>query len=532
MKAFYDKIVPNVANDLLKKLGGGRVANLPIASTSLQELARKVYAEDFDKLPATAQASLRASVIQNVLTQPGFDITPALRERALGGLPLFSRRKKGIAAPEAPLFSRRAPREVFNSLQQGAQDWLDATINSDRSIGRLMRSINTQYHKAKMLTQQGKPEFERVYNLGQQFQSDTVLLAAQAAQYAPNILHQPKSPRDFFRGASEEDLRAIDKPLNEGTLYGGGNPLSGIRWSEQQLKDRYQLTPTQIKLYNEYLDATAESVDIMAKAQIAAHAKTNGVAFDRDLSLRDMTAEVVQQLEDEMAEAESALEHATDTEAILDEMDATGEPEMLMAMYERLAKELPQQIDRLEKTINNVKAIADRAQRLREAGYKPLMRFGEHTVTARDEEGNVVFYGMYEGGFFKKRGELEAKRVAQALREENPDWTVTTAPLSKEKYKLYAGINLEALQLFADHMDAEAKEPYQEYLRQAVNNRSALKRMIHRKGTPGFSTDARRTLAQFVLSNGRLAASQYNLSDMLKAANAIPEGDIQDEAVA
>lgn len=58
MKAFYDRIVPQVANDVLRKLGGGKVA--PVRVTGVGD-------------------------------QLGFDITPAMRETVTGdGLPLFS----------------------------------------------------------------------------------------------------------------------------------------------------------------------------------------------------------------------------------------------------------------------------------------------------------------------------------------------------------------------------------------------------------------------------------------------------------
>lgn len=505
MRAYYDKIVPNVANDVLKKLGGGRVGEVRF-------------------IPEAYHVGGRSEDVSSPGIQPGFDLTPALRDKALGGLPLFS----------------RAPREAFNTLRDGAQQWLATVSESDRSINPLMRSVNTQYHKAETLAKDGKPEFKRVFDLGQRFLSDTTLLAAQAAQLAPNILHQPRSLRDVAGGAQEVDLNAIERPLNDGTLYGGGDPAAGVRWSDKQLRDRYQLSDKQIALYHEYLEATAESVDIIAKAQIAAHAKQNDVDFDADYSLEDMAAMVVERLDDALTDAHLALEYASDQQRINDEaadlvdQDMPHMADQLRIDAERTAREIEAKIARLEKTILDINAIAARGAQLRAAGYKPLMRFGEHTVTAHDEDGQVAFYGMYEGNpLLPRSGEMEAKKVAAALQEENPEWTVKTGLLSKEAYKLYAGVNLEALQLFADHMDAEAKEPYQEYLRQAVNNRSAMKRMIHRQGTPGFSPDVRRTLAQFVLSNGRLAASQYHLTDMRKAAEAIPhqQGDIKDEAV-
>lgn len=67
MLAFYDRIVPNVANDVLKKLGGGRVGQYRFGSPS--------------RKPVDGEAGF----------QPGFDITPELKKKALSGVPLFQR---------------------------------------------------------------------------------------------------------------------------------------------------------------------------------------------------------------------------------------------------------------------------------------------------------------------------------------------------------------------------------------------------------------------------------------------------------
>jgi hypothetical protein len=78
MKAFYDKIVPNVVNDMLKKLGGGRVQEIYLGP---------------DKNNATlANDSVAHAGAIGAAPQPGFDITPAMRERAMQGLPLFGRK--------------------------------------------------------------------------------------------------------------------------------------------------------------------------------------------------------------------------------------------------------------------------------------------------------------------------------------------------------------------------------------------------------------------------------------------------------
>lgn len=70
MPGFYDRIIPNVANSVLKKLGGGRVGEVKMNSLNFPgEIADP----------------------KGRMNQPGFDITPAMRETAGAGLPLFSR---------------------------------------------------------------------------------------------------------------------------------------------------------------------------------------------------------------------------------------------------------------------------------------------------------------------------------------------------------------------------------------------------------------------------------------------------------
>lgn len=82
MKTFYDQIVPQVANDVLKKVGGGRVENVEVAKNGRE--GRSVRAED------RARMKLEGSLLE----QQGFTITPAMRDKvATEGLPLFSRKR-------------------------------------------------------------------------------------------------------------------------------------------------------------------------------------------------------------------------------------------------------------------------------------------------------------------------------------------------------------------------------------------------------------------------------------------------------
>lgn len=79
MAGFYDRIVPKVANDVLKKLGGGRVVETeftPIAEPK----------PNWAVVPTDSHTGQPGK-------QQSFDITPAMKAKVEGGLPLFQKTK-------------------------------------------------------------------------------------------------------------------------------------------------------------------------------------------------------------------------------------------------------------------------------------------------------------------------------------------------------------------------------------------------------------------------------------------------------
>ena len=88
MKSFYDKIVPQIANDVLKKLGGGRMESVTLRNTE-----NDFDQEELDNATPEELARLQSGGV--TLTQPGFVITPAMRDKAMAGLPLFVRNVRG-----------------------------------------------------------------------------------------------------------------------------------------------------------------------------------------------------------------------------------------------------------------------------------------------------------------------------------------------------------------------------------------------------------------------------------------------------
>jgi hypothetical protein len=451
-------------------------------------------------------------------------------------------------------FSPDNPDIRFNA----AHDWIsDNSPKSVRSVvANAMHSdkatswitpFNTQYHKAEKWAAEGKPLFKKVFDLGQRFLSDVSRFAVMAQQQAPTLFHEIKSVADAKESLSNikswgditgknhrADVDAIAAPLYEGTLHGGGSPTKGVIFSDDQLRKNYKLTDRQIKLYREALAAAGTSMDEMAKSVIARHAKQNGIDFDNALDIADMAEEVIQQLEEEKARVQKELIESQ--MSILKQMDGENgiSGEDAEKQMRKLLAAVEKQSERIDKTIKDITGIVDKNKQLQDHGYFPLMRFGDHTVTAKDDEGNTQFFGMYEGvPLVPRSGQYQANKVADAVRAEHPEWTVTTGIHNTEKYKLYEGMNLEAVQLFAEHMDKESLEPFQEFLRVATNDRSIMKRLIHRKGTPGFDRDIRRTLSQFIVSNARHTSSSYHMGDMRKAAEAAEQdgGDIGSEAI-
>lgn len=98
MRAFYDQIVPSVLKDVLRKVGGGQLTQVAFdkgSQSGWYERSPSGANLGFTQDAATAQRWRAAglNVVSESMSQPGFDITPAMRERAADGLPLFDRQQ-------------------------------------------------------------------------------------------------------------------------------------------------------------------------------------------------------------------------------------------------------------------------------------------------------------------------------------------------------------------------------------------------------------------------------------------------------
>lgn len=473
MRAFYDRIVPQVANDVLKKIGGGKVteSSVSVADEKTKDMARRHFPD--------------AEFISHTM-QPSFDITPEMREKLRNG---------------APLFSKYRDLDLANGYK--VADLLD----SSKTVSWWDDTVGTPYHLAEK-----HPQFKRVYDAVQRFISDVSKYATRAADLAPNILPKLENLKDVFKSPlSAADVAALADPIFKGTLSYArddqGKPVltsdvgaAGVVWKDDELKSMWKLDDRQIGLYREFRRATNKSISDMATTHMVRYVGKDGDAV-RDQVLAAPTVKAAYQiLADHLAQ---------------------------------LALATPGRADSLQNTVKTLKDTANMAQGLIAKGYAPLSRFGDYTVyVTRDGGKEQVFFGMYET-------EREANRAAREFKNDPKfaDATIATGTMSKEASKLFKGITPETLALFGEALGLEESasdqesQVFQEYLKLAKANRSAMKHMIERKGIAGYSEDAGRVLASFVYSNARQSSTNLNAGEMIKSASEVQQGDLKDQAI-
>jgi hypothetical protein len=328
---------------------------------------------------------------------------------------------------------------------------------------------------------QKHPEFKRVFDAVQRFIDDVSVYANKAADLAPNILPRLESWKDIAKTPmSAEDVAALRDPVFQGTLSfsrdenGDLQPeddveKAGVVFSDKELRDYFQLNDRQIALYREFRAAVNQSITTLNASDMLRYLGEDGDAI-RD---QVMAAKTVKQSE-----------------------------RIISAHLDLLIEQQPKRAEVLTNTKEVISEKVGQAISLMARGYAPLSRYGEFTVYVVSKDGEQQYFSMFES-------QAEANKMAHEMREQYPDSEVTTGTMSKESYKLFSGVTPESLALFGEAMGLEESgvdeksQAYQQYLKLAKSNRSAMKRLIQRKGIDGFSEDAGRVLAGFVYSNAR-----------------------------
>lgn len=450
-------------------------------------------------------------------------------------------------------FSRSGVRDLANK----ATAEFNRTFSAPGKLSAWHKTVGTMYNLAER-----SPEFKPVFKHAQGFIDDVAHYAADASEHAPTLLPRLETWKDITKSAIKaEDNKAIAKPIFEGTLLWGrdengkavlvdtlANAASmlsterkaeillaqgkvpegilkawrgtgearfkqmidsryethmlkpGVIWSDAELTSLFNLTAPQIAMYREFREATDRSLDTMTRAQM--------------IRLAGKDAKEIR-------------------EAVMDAPDAREGAKIIRNHLGQLASLNPDRETQLLAMAQSVQQALEQMQKVQGEGYAPLMRFGKFTVYVQSPSGESVYFGMFETA-------REANAMAASMRELYPNDIVSQGTKGEDMFKMFAGVNPETAELFGKFMDLDSTgddardKAFQEWLRITKNNRSAMKRLIHRKGISGYNEDVGRVLASFVYSNSRNTSAGLNMGDLSEAVAAIPkeQGELQDVAVA
>lgn len=445
------------------------------------------------------------------------------------------------------------PVSIAKQAGQRFQDW--ATSKPAGKVSWWHNTVGTMYNLAER-----NPLFKPVYEHTEKFINDVSFYAAKASEMAPRLLPKLDSWRDLSKTAvSAKDNEAISKPIFEGTLIWGrdlngkavliddwrkkvmatskqdrlnmlrnANRITpaqeadlaklnavqanrfingiiddevsaGLVWTDSELRSKFNLSDEHIELYREFRATTDNSLDSMTRSDMLRKLGKNSTAIEKEVMEAGTLREAVYIIE----------QHANSI--------AAADPSKSTAM---------------SKVVTDVKASAYRSTKLMDDGYAPLSRFGKFTVDVVDAAGEREYFGLFESAY-------EARKMAEEMRALYGDDAVTQGALSEQEFKLFAGVTPETAELFGEMLgldatgDKDSDDAFQEYLRRTKNNRSTMKRLMHRKGIKGYSEDVGRVLASFVYSNARHTSAALNMGNLDRSISDIPkaEGQLKDVAI-
>ena len=448
------------------------------------------------------------------------------------------------------------PINIMRESKQRLFDW--ASSAPPGKLSWWHKTIGTMYNLA-----QRNPYFKPVFDNTEKFINDVSYYASKASEFAPRLLPQLDSIRDITKSAiGAKDNEALSKPIFEGTLLWGrdldGKAVliedwrkkvmatskqdrlkmlqnagritpaqeaelatlnniqanrfingiideevnAGLVWTDNELRSKFNLDDKQIELYREFRAATDKSLDSLTRSDM----------------LRKMGKD------------------ANDIESQVMEVATLREAVFVIEQHiNSLIQASPKKEKSLKATLKDIKESKFRTDKLKDDGYAPLSRFGQYTVDVVDSDGNREYFGMFESAYEARKMKAEM----DALYGNDQDYTVTQGALSNEEFKLFAGVTPETAELFGEMLgldatgDKAADEAFQEYLKRTKNNRSAMKRLMHRKGIKGYSEDVGRVLASFIYSNARHTSAALNMGNLDRSIADIPkgEGQLKDAAV-
>lgn len=377
--------------------------------------------------------------------------------------------------------TRIASFKAYNAFKDKKLSWWD-------------KSLGTMYNIAEK-----DSDFKPLFNTTQDFLSDVSRIAVEVEDVAPDIFRKftGSGLLDVYKTAlktgraTSKDLEAISAPIFEGTL------TDNKVYTQAELRSKFGLNQYQAKLYKQAVNAAHKSLDDLTKSSIYRLART----LDIDESA----------MFDLYKESTTALDFAKKLNTL-----------QIDPLLNSVSFEDKQSINSVT---DEIESFLEKSDDLKKEGYFPLMRFGQYTVDVVNKKtGEREYFSMFETA-------KQADEMADAF-EGDANLQVTRGTLSEMSWKLYPNLSPDVIESFARVTGLDKNDLFQDYLRLAIKNKSALKRLIQRKKIKGYSEDVARTLATFIVSNSRLAATNIYAGRIRQQIEAIPKdkGEIRDMA--
>ena len=429
---------------------------------------------------------------------------------------VFARLKKGQAKDLAAADRVIEPAFLMGSVRDGLIEYFGRKPEKLKTFGLYHKSIGTQFHKALV-----DKEFGRVFGLLGDMQNHISLASVRPAELAQGVI-----PRvDSIKAAAKTLVagRPKDGPIVKasqavfaGTLH-GDTVLDGKVWRDDELRDQFGMKEKEIGIYRQARAAIDASLDELAAAEAYALAQSfvppelrRSIVDDPSIARSSITNEIAPQirvLDSLIALKESAL----DQDGLLE--------------YQRQKNALVSLMQKVEK-------VFDTADKLKAAGYAPLMRFGKYTVTVElvdqgaDGKPIIEYFGKFD-----TEAEALAVKKQMEVAYSGDEYRVSSGVASQSAHELYAGVSPETIAIFGEAVGAG--EIAEKYYQLVLSERNALKRRMQRKGTAGYSQELPRVLSNFITSNARFAAQRLYLRDVNSTIRSIPreKGDVLDEAI-
>lgn len=309
-------------------------------------------------------------------------------------------------------------------------------------------------------------------------------------------------------GKAKKSMERVSQAIFDGTM-------ADRVWDDTELADNFKLSPEDIDLYHRFRDSINDSLGNMTVDTISALAKGTKL----------VNIETIMRLK--LQEVGPAMHNVAIQKLMTNELEKLDKGGLLSkAAVTRIQGQLTEVFAAMD-------AVSAKYDQLIEQGYAPLMRFGNYAVEVRNKDTNELdLFELYEGNDIT--GPLAQWKAIKDLEKKYDlgKYTISKGTLNPDAFKQFTdkGLNPETVQLFASELGLDTDGAIQAYLKVAISNRSALKRLIHRKKIAGYSEDMPRVVSAFVMSNARHSGRMLYNGEIENNIQKIKDGDLQGEA--